>query len=79
MTDFNEKDIRFVKDMVKHHEAAIKMAASIQKNGKNKIIKKLASNIEEAQTKEIDFMKDWLEKNKIKEDVKVSTKSKMNM
>ena len=60
MKDYNEKDVKFVRDMIPHHESAKKMAADVYHNGKNEEIKKLAQEIYHAQDAEIKKMKKWL-------------------
>lgn len=68
MNDFNQKDVSFVNEMIKHHEAAIKMATDIYLNGKNMWVKTLATNIIIDQSKEIETMKNWLKTNQQTED-----------
>jgi uncharacterized protein (DUF305 family) len=74
MQDYNEKDAKFVKEMIKHHESAVTMAADVYHNGKNPEIKKLAEGIYHAQKKEIEQMKKWLEKRNIKQPLSSSMK-----
>lgn len=65
MMNYNQKDVEFVKMMIKHHESAVKMAEDVYYNGKNAEIKELARTIYHAQKKEIETMKKWLEKNRV--------------
>lgn len=54
-----EFDRKFIKLMTEHHQGAIDMAKSAQKNAAHDEIKKLADEIIKAQTAEIDKMKEW--------------------
>ncbi len=63
--DFNDADAAFVKAMIPHHRAAVKMAQAVLKNGKNPEIKKLAKSIFNAQQDEIEFMSAWLKQRSI--------------
>ena len=60
----NKADVKFVQDMIVHHEAALDMAEKVLDNGKDKWVAKLARGIISAQKKEIADMKDWLKENK---------------
>lgn len=55
----DEFDKTFVSLMIEHHEGAIDMAEEATKNAKHQEIKDLADSIIEAQTKEINQMKNW--------------------
>lgn len=52
-------DKEFLKQMILHHEQAIEMSKYAENNAKRQEIKDLARNIIEAQTKEIEQMKQW--------------------
>lgn len=52
-------DKTFLALMIEHHQGAVDMAKKVQINAKHKELKTLASDIIEAQTKEIGMMKDW--------------------
>ncbi len=52
-------DKTFIAAMITHHEDAIDMAEEAKKSAKHQEIKDLADDIIEAQTKEINQMKDW--------------------
>jgi uncharacterized protein (DUF305 family) len=52
-------DEAFIEAMIVHHEGAIDMAEEAKKNAKHQEIKDLADDIIEAQTKEINQMKEW--------------------
>lgn len=55
----DEFDKAFLSEMIEHHEGAVDMAEAALKNAKHQEIKDLAKAIIEAQTKEINQMKDW--------------------
>ena len=52
-------DAHFIEQMIPHHEDAIAMANLALTNAKKSEIKKLAQNIVDSQSKEIDEMKGW--------------------
>src|SRR3989344_5628101 len=52
-------DAHFIEQMIPHHEDAIAMANLALTNAKKSEIKKLAQNIVDSQSKEIDSMKEW--------------------
>ena len=54
-------DVDFVRGMIPHHQAAIDMAVSYQKHGRNAWLHKLARGIIQGQKQEIRIMQDWLE------------------
>ena len=54
-------DEAFISAMIIHHEGAIDMAEEAKKSAKHQEIKDLADDIIEAQTSEINQMKDWQE------------------
>lgn len=60
----NKADVKFVQDMIEHHEMALNMAEKVLDKGKDKWVAKLARSIISAQKKEIADMKDWLKENK---------------
>ena len=55
----DEFDKAFLSEMIIHHEGAVDMAEAVLKNSERAELKKLASEIITAQTKEIDMMKSW--------------------
>lgn len=52
-------DKAFLTSMIVHHQGAIEMAKQAQSHASHMEIKKLADEIIDAQTKEIDMMKTW--------------------
>jgi len=54
-------DLRFINAMVEHHEGAIKMAEDAKEKSTKEEVLKLADEIIEAQTKEIEMMMEWKE------------------
>jgi uncharacterized protein (DUF305 family) len=54
-------DQAFISQMITHHQGAINMAEQALKDAKHQEIKDLSKEIIEAQTKEIDLMKQWRE------------------
>ena len=57
----DEFDRTFIREMIVHHEGAVKMAEMVLKNSKRTDLIKLANDIISAQTKEINMMKVWQE------------------
>lgn len=57
-----DPDVAFVKGMIPHHQGAIDMAKIELKYGKDPEIRALAEEVIKTQEKEIEFMKQWLEK-----------------
>ena len=57
---FTAADIRFMRDMIPHHQQALDMAALVaDRTGQSSIVD-LATRIETSQRDEIQFMEDWL-------------------
>ncbi len=56
----DEFDEAFIRMMIPHHEGAIDMANKALKSAKHDEMKQLATDIIEAQQREIDMMKGWL-------------------
>jgi uncharacterized protein (DUF305 family) len=57
-----DPDKDFAQEMIVHHEMALEMAKDVMEKGKDPEIKKLAEDVIVAQTKEIEFLRAWLEK-----------------
>lgn len=60
MADYNQRDVKFVREMIPHHQMAVNMAASIYSNGQNQQIKDMALRIYSAQKDEIEKFQKWL-------------------
>ena len=61
LAEENPFDRAFIDSMIPHHQSAIEMAQVALRESKNQRIKDLASNIVEAQRREISQMKRWRE------------------
>jgi uncharacterized protein (DUF305 family) len=61
----DEFDRMFLDMMAKHHQGAIKMAKDAQKKGKHDEVKSLAQQVVDAQTKEVEQMKQWMKEWKL--------------
>jgi len=58
--DYNSQDVKFIRGMIPHHEAALVMADKQVSKGKNAEAVSLAKAIQKAQKAEIADMKKWL-------------------
>ncbi len=56
----DELDKIFLEDMIVHHQGAVDMAVLLQKGTQRPELQKMATDIVDVQTKEIDMMKGWL-------------------
>jgi uncharacterized protein (DUF305 family) len=57
-----DPDVDFARGMIPHHQGAIDMARAVLEYGRDPQIKKLAVDIIAAQEKEIEFLRDWLQR-----------------
>ncbi|MQA25583.1 MAG: DUF305 domain-containing protein [Micromonosporaceae bacterium] len=57
---FNDADVTFAQNMIPHHEQAVEMAKLAPTRASNPEVKRLASQIEEAQDPEIKTLRGWL-------------------
>lgn len=55
----DDYDRQFIAHMIDHHQDAIDMARSAAANARHQEVKDLAEDIIQAQSEEIDKMKDW--------------------
>lgn len=60
MTDYSDSDVKFVQDMIPHHQAAVDMAAKAYHAAKSSEVKEWARTIWAGQTAEIEKFKAWL-------------------
>ncbi|SDH50955.1 Uncharacterized conserved protein, DUF305 family [Actinokineospora alba] len=56
----NEQDLTFATDMIAHHTQAIDMAKLVPSRSTDPKMLKLAGSVEQAQTPEIEKMREWL-------------------
>lgn len=66
MNDYNKSDVEFLREMIIHHEAAIKMSASEYSEGENAEVKKWALAIFSGQKDEVVKFRSWLKERGIK-------------
>ena len=59
----NAADIKYIKDMIPHHEMALKMSAMEYVNGTDPDLKEFSLTVFIKQSEEITWMKKWLERN----------------
>lgn len=60
---YNDIDKDFVAQMIPHHQSAVDMAKAYLQYGNNASLKKLSQDIVNSQSREIDWLKEWLTKN----------------
>jgi uncharacterized protein (DUF305 family) len=63
-TIYNHIDKDFAAQMIPHHQSAADMAKAYLQYGQETSLKTLCQNIISSQTKEINWLKEWLTKNK---------------
>lgn len=59
-TRFSPADVRFMQDMIPHHQQAVEMAALVRGRTNNRAIVDIAARIDASQADEIKFMRGWL-------------------
>ncbi|MEM7458054.1 MAG: DUF305 domain-containing protein [Pseudomonadota bacterium] len=59
-TSYSLDDVRFMQDMIPHHQQAVEMAALVADRTNNKALVDIAGRIDASQADEIAFMQDWL-------------------
>ena len=57
-------DVDFAQMMIPHHQGASDMAKALLQNGKDPMLRKMATKMIKDQGREIDELKDWLKKHK---------------
>ncbi|HEU4472702.1 MAG TPA: DUF305 domain-containing protein [Flavisolibacter sp.] len=60
---YNDIDKDFAAQMIPHHQSAVDMAKAYLEYGQDKDLRTLCQNIISSQEKEIEWLRDWLEKN----------------
>ncbi|GAB5412901.1 MAG: hypothetical protein Cons2KO_05040 [Congregibacter sp.] len=59
-SSYSPDDVRFMQDMIPHHNQAVQMAALVKERTNNPEVADIAGRIDASQADEIEFMKDWL-------------------
>ena len=59
-TSYSLDDVRFMQDMIPHHQQAVEMAALVAERTNNQSIIDISGRIDASQADEIAFMQDWL-------------------
>lgn len=59
-TRYSRDDVRFMQDMIPHHQQAVEMAALVGARTNTDDIVDIAGRIDASQADEIEFMRDWL-------------------
>ena len=60
VSGYSPDDVRFMTDMIPHHNQAVQMAALVADRTNRKELVDVAGRIDASQEDEIEFMKDWL-------------------
>ena len=58
-----KNDIKYAREMIPHHQMAIEMSEQVIKTGLSQEIDKFARKVIETQSKEIEFLRNWLKQN----------------
>jgi uncharacterized protein (DUF305 family) len=59
-SSYSPDDVRFMQDMIPHHNQAVQMAALVKDRTNNPEVADIAGRIDASQADEIKFMQDWL-------------------
>ena len=59
-TRFSPADVKFMQDMIVHHQQAVDLAALVEGRSNHADLAKIAGRIDASQADEITFMRDWL-------------------
>ena len=57
---YSPDDVRFMQDMIPHHNQAVQMAALVKDRSNNEKLRDIAGRIDASQADEIKFMRGWL-------------------
>ncbi|HCJ80001.1 MAG TPA: hypothetical protein DHV50_00620, partial [Erythrobacter sp.] len=57
---FSPADVKFMQDMIVHHQQAVDLAALVEGRSNNSDIVAIAGRIDASQADEIAFMREWL-------------------
>ena len=57
---YSGDDVRFMQDMIPHHQQAVEMSALVEARTNNNNLVDIAGRIDASQADEIEFMRDWL-------------------
>lgn len=57
---YSQDDVRFMQDMIPHHQQAVEMSALVEERTNNSDVVDIAGRIDASQADEIDFMRGWL-------------------
>lgn len=60
---YNDIDKDFVAQMIPHHQSAVDMAKAYLQYGSDAALKKMSQDIVDSQSKEINWLREWLSKN----------------
>ena len=60
-TSFSPDDVKFMQDMIPHHDQAVQMAVLVDDRTNLQELRDVAGRIDASQVDEIEFMKGWLE------------------
>ena len=75
--DYNDNDVKFVQDMIPHHQIAVTMAISEYAYGENEEVLAWARDIWESQQEQIDGFRAWLKARGLPEKSAAAAKMKM--
>lgn len=59
-SSYSPDDVRFMQDMIPHHNQAVQMAALVAERSNNPELTDIAGRIDASQADEISFMREWL-------------------
>ncbi|MEM1145842.1 MAG: DUF305 domain-containing protein, partial [Pseudomonadota bacterium] len=59
-TSYSPDDVRFMQDMIPHHNQAVQMAVMVKDRTNSEALRDIAGRIDASQADEIEFMRGWL-------------------